>query len=80
MQDLQFVLPKKEMYSSPSSFKQLGQIHQSDSGKIQMRTEAVTQLTSNAIQSMLIVSYPDALLERVVKKLGAPKKRALILK
>ena len=33
-----------------------------------MRTEAVTQLTSNAIQSMLIVSYPDALLERVVKK------------
>ena len=68
MQDLQFVLPKKEIYSFPSSFKQLGQIHQSDSGNIQMRTEAVTQLTSNAIQSMLIVSYPDALLERVVKK------------
>ena len=68
MQDLQFVLPKKEIYSFPSSFKQLGQIHQSDSGNIQMRTEAVTQLTSNAIQSMLIISYPDALLERVVKK------------
>ena len=68
MQDLQFVLPKKEIYSFPSSFKQLGQIHQSDSGNIQMRTEVITQLTSNAIQSMLIISYPDALLERVVKK------------
>ena len=30
IRDLQFVLPKKEIYSFPSSFKQLGQIHQSD--------------------------------------------------
>jgi transcription-repair coupling factor (superfamily II helicase) len=66
--DLSALIDNKEIFFFPDSFKKSGQIHELNAGNIQLRTEAINRITNPSTKAELIVTYPEALFEKVVKK------------
>lgn len=59
---------KHDVLFFPDSFKKPGQIHQLNNANVQLRTECINHITNPTAKAEIIVSYPDALFEKVVKK------------
>lgn len=59
---------KLDVLFFPDSFKKPGQIHQINNASVQLRTECVNRITNPTSKSEIIVTYPEALFEKVVKK------------
>ena len=57
---------KKELLFLPDSFKKSGEFSKVDSGNILLRTETINKLIHSIQKGEIIVTYPEALLEKVV--------------
>lgn len=66
--DLSQLSPQKEIFFFPDSFKKSGHIHELNNSNIQLRTEAINKVTNPTTKGEWIVTYPEALFEKVVKK------------
>jgi len=66
--DLVNLIENKDIFFFPDSFKKSGHIHELNAGNVQLRTEAINRITNPTTKAELIVTYPEALFEKVVKK------------
>jgi len=66
--DLVNLIDNKDIFFFPDSFKKSGHIHELNAGNVQLRTEAINRITNPTTKAELIVTYPEALFEKVVKK------------
>ena len=66
--DLVSLIENKDIFFFPDSFKKSGHIHELNAGNVQLRTEAINRITNPTTKAELIVTYPEALFEKVVKK------------
>ena len=66
--DLVNLIENKDIFFFPDSFKKSGYIHELNAGNVQLRTEAINRITNPTTKAELIVTYPEALFEKVVKK------------
>jgi len=64
--DLQSLLDKKEVLFLPDSFKRLGYFDVGNSSNIQLRAETLNHLVHPREKSILMVSHPEALIEKVI--------------
>lgn len=67
LNDLEQMLGDKNVLFYPGSYRRPYQIEQTDNANILMRAEVLNRIYSNS-KPALIVSYPDALFEKVVTK------------
>lgn len=65
--DLRKFLKEDQVYFFPSSYKRSVQYQQPDSSNIVLRTE-VLNLLSGSARKIIIVTYPEALIEKVVSR------------
>jgi transcription-repair coupling factor (superfamily II helicase) len=65
--NLQSLLPQKDIYYLPDSFKRPQHFEEVNSTNVLMRTETINRLMMSSARTELIVSYPEALIEMVVK-------------
>lgn len=66
--DLQNLLPNQEVLLFPSSYKRPYEVTDTDNANILLRTETLNRLLADDRNARLIVTWPDALCERVVNK------------
>ena len=66
--DLTNLIENKDIFFFPDSFKKSGHIHEVNAGNVQLRTEVINRITNPTTKAELIVTYPEALFEKVVKK------------
>ncbi|MCB0502647.1 MAG: transcription-repair coupling factor [Bacteroidetes bacterium] len=64
--DLQSFLEKKEILFLPDSFKRLGKFDEGNSSSIQLRAETLNKLINPREKTILAVSHPEAIVEKVV--------------
>lgn len=61
-------LTGKEVHLFPTSYKRPYQFEETENANILMRAEILNQVNSNREDTMLIVTYPEALTEKVINK------------
>src|ERR1051325_5180787 len=66
--DLSSLLEGKEVLFFPDSFKRPGKFEEVNNNNIMLRTETVNRLSNSSTTGELIVTYPEALFEKVVKR------------
>jgi transcription-repair coupling factor (superfamily II helicase) len=66
LNDLELLLEKKDILFLPDSFKKPGNFERVDTNNILLRTEAINKLIHSASKGEIIITYPEALLEKVV--------------
>lgn len=66
--DLQNLLGDKEVLLFPSSYKRPYQFEETENANILMRAEILNRINNKASSGELIVTYPDALTEKVINK------------
>ena len=66
--DLQSLLPKKEIYFFPTSYKRPYEFEEIDNANVLQRTEVINHLSTRNTEGNIIVTYPEALSEKVVNK------------
>lgn len=66
LNDLELLLEKKDILFLPDSFKKPGGFEKVDTNNILLRTETINKLLHSASKGEIIVTYPEALLEKVV--------------
>jgi len=66
--DLQQLLPQAEVLLFPSSYKKPYQFVEVENANVLMRSEVLNMLNSKQSPAHLIVTYPDALTEKVINK------------
>lgn len=76
--NLRNILPKKDIHFFPDSFKRPGRFDEINSGNILLRTETVNRITQHNSRAELVVTYPEALFEKVVKAEELHKSSILI--
>ena len=76
--DLQNLLEKKTVELFPDSFKKPGQFSEQNSANIQLRTETLNRLANSVTGNELIVTYPEAIFEKVVNKAALRQSTILI--
>ncbi|MEZ5021823.1 MAG: hypothetical protein R2728_00930 [Chitinophagales bacterium] len=64
--DLQNFLEKKEILFLPDSFKRLGKFEEGNSSSIQLRAETLNKLINPREKTILAVTHPEAIIEKVV--------------
>lgn len=65
-QDLKQIFPENEVYYFPSSYKKAIKLNQLDVSNDILRTEVMTKL-ANASQAIMVLTYPEAVLQKVVE-------------
>ena len=66
--DLQHFFPKKEILFFPDSFRKPGKLaDELNTSNIQLRTEALNRWTNSPTHHEILVSYPEAIFEKVVE-------------
>jgi transcription-repair coupling factor (superfamily II helicase) len=65
--DLEQLIPEKELLFYPGSYRRPYQIEETDNANVLMRAEVLNRLSSRRKPSC-IVTYPDAIFEKVIKK------------
>ncbi len=68
MNDLQTFAPHSEILLFPTSYKKIYQFEETDNANILQRAEVLNRLNDNNKSSKIIVTYPDALGEKVINK------------
>ncbi len=66
--DLRTCLNEDKVVFFPSSYKRSIQYGQADNGNILLRTNALSQLSNPISDYLVVVTYPDALIEKVINK------------
>jgi len=67
-QDLQSLLPHRKILFFPSSYKKSYEFEEVDNANVLLRAEVLNQLMSASESGYLIITYPDALHEKVINK------------
>lgn len=75
--DLEHIAQSSEIFLFPDSFKKAGDYRELNSSHIMLRTEALSKLEANARRKVL-VTYPEALMEKVVDAKAFNEKRIFI--
>ncbi|MFN8293001.1 MAG: transcription-repair coupling factor [Chitinophagales bacterium] len=65
--NLQALIEKKDIFFFPDSFKRPQQLDELNNNNVLLRTETINRITNPNSRAELIVSYPEALFEKVVK-------------
>lgn len=68
MNDLQTFLPRKEILFFPASYKRPYQIEEIDNANVLMRAETLNELNHTRSGSLIVVSFPEAISEKVINK------------
>lgn len=66
--DLQNLLPDKEILFFPSSYKKAYQYEETENANILMRAEILNKINNKSSTGELIVTFPEALSEKVINK------------
>ena len=77
--DLQNLLEKKTVELFPDSFKKPGQFSEQNTTNIQLRTEVLNRLVNSVTKNELIVTYPEALVEKVINS-GALRQSTILIR
>lgn len=77
--DLQHFIDKKEVQLLVDSFRKPGGFDELNNSHVQLRTEVINQITNSVTKNELIVTYPEALMEKVVNS-QALRKSTLFIK
>ncbi|MEI8278208.1 MAG: transcription-repair coupling factor [Bacteroidota bacterium] len=64
--DLEHLTNALDICFFPDSFKKPGAYHDLNSGHVMLRTEALTKFTGKKVNKKVLVTYPEALFEKVV--------------
>jgi len=67
LNDLEQLLPDKDVFFYPGSYRRPYQVEETDNANILLRSEVLNRINSRKSPA-IIVSYPDALFEQVVTK------------
>ncbi len=78
--DLQNLMDKKEVSFFPTSYKRPYEFEETENANVLLRTELINKLNKKSYQGQLIVSYPEALCEKVVNKRSLKKHTILLEK
>jgi transcription-repair coupling factor (superfamily II helicase) len=62
------LLNKKDIFYFPDSFKRPGKLDEVSNNNILLRTETVNRITNSTTKAEIIVTYAEALFEKVVRK------------
>ena len=68
LNDLQNLIPGQEVLLFPSSYKRPYQFEETENANILMRAGVLNRINQAAAKSELIVTYPEALTEKVINK------------
>ncbi|SDK79604.1 transcription-repair coupling factor (superfamily II helicase) [Catalinimonas alkaloidigena] len=68
MNDLQFLLPKRPVLMFPTSYKRAYQFEEVDNANVLLRAEVLNHLNEHRMVGSHIVTYPEALTEKVINK------------
>jgi len=66
--DLESLLPTREIFLFPESFKRPYDIHEIENANVLFRAEILNRINHKDVKGELIVTYPEALAERVINK------------
>ncbi|MCK5471339.1 MAG: transcription-repair coupling factor [Cyclobacteriaceae bacterium] len=66
--DLQNLMGKKDVFFFPTSYKRPYEFEDTENANVLLRTELINILNTKGTAGALIVSYPEALCERIVNK------------
>jgi len=66
--DLQNLTGNKEVYFFPASYKRPYEFEETENANVLLRMELINRLNSKGTEGILIVSYPEAMCEKVVNK------------
>ncbi len=66
--DLQNLLPAREIFLFPESFKRPYDIHEIENANVLFRAEILNRINHKDVKGELIVTYPEALAEKVINK------------
>jgi len=77
--DIQNLLGNRIVHFFPTSYKRPYEIEETENANVLQRTELINKLNTKSSQGEIIVSYPEALCEKVVNK-RALKKHTIHLK
>ncbi len=64
--DIEHLTKGLDIFYFPDSFKRTGYFNELNSSHVMLRTEALTKFTGKKINKKVLVTYPEALFERVV--------------
>ncbi len=64
--DLEHLTGALDISFFPDSFKRTGQFNELNSSHVMLRTEALTRFTGKKVHKKVLVTYPEALFEKVV--------------
>lgn len=64
--DLEHLTKALDICYFPDSFKKTGAFNELNSSHVMLRTEALTKFTGNRVNKKVLVTYPEALFEKVV--------------
>ena len=64
--DIEHLTKGLDIFFFPDSFKRAGHYSELNSSHVMLRTEALTKFTGKKINKKILVTYPEALFERVV--------------
>lgn len=67
LENLRHILPHKDIHFLPDSFKRPGRFDEMSTQNILQRTETVNKITHPNAKAEIVVTYPEALFEKVVK-------------
>lgn len=68
LNDLQCLLPGKEILYFPASYKKPYQFEKTENANILMRAEVLNRINHKSAEGEIIVTYPEALTEKVINK------------
>ena len=66
--DLQTFLPKKDIVLFPASYKRPYQLEEIDNANVLMRAETLNELNHTRSGNLLVITYPEAISEKVINK------------
>ena len=64
--DLQHFIEKKEVLFLGDSFRKPGHYEELQNNRIQLRTEVINRIANSVTKNEIVVTYPEALMEKVV--------------
>ncbi|MGB3076378.1 MAG: transcription-repair coupling factor [Chitinophagales bacterium] len=76
--DLQQFIEKKEVLFLTDAFKKPGHFDELNNSNVQLRTEALNRIVNSPVKNELLVTYPEALMEKVVSTQALKKSTILI--
>ncbi|MCY7409569.1 MAG: transcription-repair coupling factor [Chitinophagales bacterium] len=77
--DLQHFVEKKDVLFLTDSFKKPGSFDELFNSNVQLRTEVINRITNSITKNEIVVTYPEALIEKVVNT-AALQKSTLFIK